>query len=55
VSGVVSAIESDKPTLTVQFSREYAERLEAATILHILKSIVGQFTGHIDAPQRAAA
>lgn len=40
VHGLVAGIESERPTVTIQYSREYAERLEASTILQILKSIV---------------
>ena len=40
VRGVVAGFELDSPTFTVQCSREYAERLEAEAILHILKYIV---------------
>lgn len=40
VHGLVTGIESERPSLTIQYSREYAERLEALTILQILKSIV---------------
>lgn len=42
VHGVIAGLDTDMPTVTVQFSREYAERLEAETILHILKYIVQQ-------------
>lgn len=40
VHGVVRNIESDLPSFTIRFSREYAERLEILTILQILKFIV---------------
>jgi hypothetical protein len=53
--GIVAGFEADKPTLTVRFSREYAERLEAATILHILKYIVRRLTGQAHDAQQAAA
>lgn len=52
--GIVAGFEADKPTLTVRFSREYAERLEAATILHILKYIVRHLTGQAHAAQQGA-
>ena len=37
--GLVSDIETARPTMTVASSREYAEKVEAETILRILKSI----------------
>jgi hypothetical protein len=40
VHGLITGLESDLPSLTIQYSREYAERLEAITILQILKYIV---------------
>lgn len=40
VHGTVEGIDSERPTLTIHYSREYAERLEAVTILQILKSII---------------
>ena len=43
VHGLVAGFETDKPTLTVRYSREYTERLEAATILRILKYIVQHY------------
>lgn len=43
VYGIVTGFEATMPSLTVLFSREYAERLEATTILRILKSIVQRF------------
>ncbi len=42
VRAIVSGFTAEKPSLTVQFSREYAERLEAEAILRILKYIVQQ-------------
>jgi hypothetical protein len=36
----VSAIASDRPTLTVEFSPEYAEKFDAPRILRILKTII---------------
>jgi hypothetical protein len=36
----VSQIESDRPVLSIECSREYNERLEAATILKLFKQIV---------------
>jgi hypothetical protein len=36
----VSAIVSDRPTLTVEFSPEYAEKFDAPRILRILKTII---------------
>ena len=40
VQGLITGLENDLPSLTIQHSREYAERLEAITILQILKYIV---------------
>lgn len=45
VHGLVASFEQDLPRLTVQYSREYAERLEAPTILAILKAIVQHLSG----------
>ncbi|MGH9755480.1 MAG: hypothetical protein ACREA2_22095 [Blastocatellia bacterium] len=42
VHGLVSDIETDRPTMTVASSREYAEKVEAEAILRILKSITGK-------------
>jgi len=44
VYGITGGFEAEMPSLTVLYSREYAERLEATTILRILKSIVRRFT-----------
>ncbi len=38
----VSGIESDRPTLTVEFSPEYAEKFDAPKILKILKMIISR-------------
>jgi hypothetical protein len=38
----VSAISSDRPTLTVEFSPEYAEKFDAPRILRILKTIIAR-------------
>lgn len=43
VKAIVQEIESDKPILQVEHSREYTEKTEAETILKILKSIVSQY------------
>jgi hypothetical protein len=43
VRGLVSDIETDRPTITVASSREYAGKVEAETILRILKSITGKY------------
>ncbi|MEM7531197.1 MAG: hypothetical protein AAF639_03390 [Chloroflexota bacterium] len=40
VHGVVDDLNSDKPRLIVQYSREYSGKLEIETILQILKSII---------------
>lgn len=39
----VSDIETNRPTLTVEFSREYVEKLEAELIFKLLKQIVTQY------------
>ena len=41
--GLVSDIEAARPTMTVASSREYVERVEAETILRILKFITDKF------------
>ena len=53
VHGTVTRIDSERPALTIRYSREYAERLEAVTILQILKSIVrfSLTTQNVDSPQ----
>jgi len=43
VHGLVSDFENDYPVMTVASSREYAEKIEAETILRILKSITGKY------------
>jgi hypothetical protein len=43
VRGEVGGICSDRPTLTVEFSPEYTEKVEASTILKILKSIIRRY------------
>lgn len=40
--GVISEIEAERPTFTVEASREYVERYEAEFILGILKAIVAK-------------
>jgi hypothetical protein len=40
VRGEVGNISSDRPTLTVEFSPEYTEKVEAHSILKILKGII---------------
>jgi len=42
--GLVSDIEADRPKLTVASSREYAEKIEAESILRILKFITGRYS-----------
>ncbi len=42
VMGKVSDMDSEKPNMSVKLSRAYAERLEAETILRILKFIVAK-------------
>src|SRR5262249_2026491 len=41
--GLVADIEALRPTMTVSLSRAYSEKVEAETILRILKSITGKF------------
>jgi hypothetical protein len=41
--GLVSDVEASRPTMTVASSREYSEKIEAETILRILKSITDKF------------
>ena len=43
IKGLVSDIEDDRPSMTVASSREYSEKIEAETILRILKYITGKF------------
>jgi len=43
VRGIVSEMESERPCLVVEHSREYAEKSEADTILKLLKAIVARF------------
>ena len=43
VHGVVSDIETEKPTLTVELSQTYNGTLEAERIVQILKSIVAKY------------
>ena len=40
--GSVQAFEADQPVMTIEFSREYVEKIEAETILQILKFIVAK-------------
>jgi hypothetical protein len=47
VRAEISGIDTDMPTLRVEYSREYGEKYEAETILKILKKIVSK---HITAP-----
>jgi hypothetical protein len=46
VYGLVHDFEADYPTLTVESSREYVEKIEAETIFQILKAIVGRYYDH---------
>jgi hypothetical protein len=46
VRAEVGAIESDRPSLTVEFSPEYAEKFDAPRILRILKKIIGRSVSH---------
>ena len=43
VRAQVSNFEAERPTLMLEFSREYMEKVEAEEILRILKGIVSQF------------
>lgn len=43
VRAEVTDIETDRPTLRVEYSREYTEKTEAETILKILKRIVAKY------------
>ena len=43
VRGIVNGIESEKPTLSVEFAPVYNGILEADRIVHILKSIVAKY------------
>jgi hypothetical protein len=43
VRAEVDGMEADIPTLRVEPSREYAEKLEAETIVKILKRIVSKY------------
>ncbi|MEZ4726353.1 MAG: hypothetical protein R3E79_04375 [Caldilineaceae bacterium] len=45
----VEQIESDSPLMTLEFSREFVEKIEAPIILKILKTIVGAYTGELQA------
>src|SRR5262245_4767446 len=46
--GQVADIEDLRPTMTVALSRAYSEKVEAETILRILKSITSKFTQGLD-------
>jgi Clp amino terminal domain, pathogenicity island component len=51
LKGLVSDIEADRPTMTVASSREYSEKIEAESILRILKFITGKYAQDLaDAP-----
>lgn len=39
----IAEIESDRPIMKLEYSREYVEKLEAATIFKILKGIVSRY------------
>ena len=43
VSAMVKNFEDDCPTMTVDMSKEYIQRIEAATIFQILKFIIGKY------------
>lgn len=42
VRAIVQGLESDRPSLTVETSREYSEKNDAVLILKLLRSIVGK-------------
>ena len=44
--GLVDDMEALRPTMTAALSRAYSEKVEAETILRILKSIAGKFAIH---------
>jgi hypothetical protein len=48
VRAEVTDIETDLPTLRVEYSREYTEKTEAETILKILKRIVAKYLQPLD-------
>ncbi len=39
----VKDIDTDAPTMTVEFSREYSQRIEGETIVKILKGLIGRY------------
>lgn len=47
VYATVQQIDSDSPSLTIELSREYTQKTEAATILMILKQIVACAVEHL--------
>lgn len=47
VRAEIEGIDTDKPTMRLEYSREYSEKLEAETILKILKMITIKFTDDI--------
>lgn len=49
VQARVEQIDSESPTMTLEFSREYVEKIEAAAILKILKNIVATHVGELQA------
>ena len=53
VHGIVQDFEAEHPVMTVELSREYAERIEAETILQILKFIVAKYANE-DGPSSRA-
>jgi len=42
----VNGLDSEKPHLHVEYSREYVEKIEAVTIFKILRTIVSHSTDH---------
>lgn len=47
VRAQVEQIETSSPIMTLEFSREYVEKIEAVTILKILKNIVATYVGEL--------
>lgn len=44
IRAIVEEIDSSEPKMTIESSREYVEKLEAETILKIMKQIVSKCT-----------
>lgn len=48
VRAEIEGIDADKPTMRLEYSREYSEKLEAETILKILKMITIKFIDDVN-------